>query len=116
MGRVRTRLCADCAEKMRRLYKLREIPPEYERAGCGKCELCAFRGSLREYSYETGIGEHDEEDVYSPEERVIIRAKYEEAEARKFKRQDEERRTSRGNRFNYEAEDFNELDELFELI
>lgn len=116
MGRVRTRLCADCAEKMRRLYKLREIPPEYERAGCGKCELCAFRGSLREYSYETGIGEHDEADVYSADERVMIRAKYEEAEARKFKRMDEERRKSRGNRFNYEAEDFNELDELFELI
>ena len=46
----------------------------------------------------------------------MIRAKYEEAEARKFKRMDEERRKSRGNRFNYEAEDFNELDELFELI
>lgn len=52
--RVRTSLCAACAEIMStRMYRLHEVPAEYARAGCGKCALCDFRGALTEYTYDT---------------------------------------------------------------
>jgi hypothetical protein len=50
--RVYTQLCASCAEKMDKLYRLRETPPQYARGGYGKCGLCDFRGALTEYSYD----------------------------------------------------------------
>ena len=52
MSRIRTQLCAGCADKLGKLYKLTEVQSEYSHAGYGKCGLCLFRGELSEFSYD----------------------------------------------------------------
>lgn len=52
MSRIRTQLCAGCADKLGKLYRLTEVPGEYSHAGYGKCGLCSFRGELSEFIYD----------------------------------------------------------------
>lgn len=75
MNRIQTRLCASCYEKMRKLYRLDEVPAVYQRMGYNKCSLCDFAGQLTVYSYDP------ERDRRTPQERQ--RMKEREADARK---------------------------------
>ena len=67
-GMVYDHLCATCYQKLNTLYRLHDIPLEFQRGSKGMCSLCNFRGELTEIEYDR------EKDKRTPEERERLRA------------------------------------------